>query len=186
MSSLVTSKPADAILVLDALAKKYATARNDLSSRVNDFNLALEKLRKEHMPKIQAAVAKCATAKDELQRETGQHPSLFIKPRTIAMHGIKVGFQKGTGALEWDDEAKVIAKIRELAPLSIDDELLIVTTEKLNAKGLELLRGDELKKLGVRVVDPADAVFIKAAGTDVDKLVKKILKEGRQPEEDES
>lgn len=184
MSHLTQESPADAILVIDALARNYATARAHLGSAVRDLELALAKVRAEHLPKIKKLAATAADRQAELTAQVDTHPCLFVKPRTMTLHGIKVGFQKGKGRIEWDDEEKVIAKIRALVPLlSISEDALIVTTEKLRKDGLELLRADELKKLGVRVVDAADAVLIKASDSEVDKLVSRLLEEGRKGEE---
>lgn len=185
MSSLTSEKPADALRVIDVKAKRLADARADLASLVTRYNRALEKLNNQRIPQIRAAAAAVMALEAVVSADIKARPDLFVKPRTMTFHGIKLGLKKGTGSIEWDDEAKVIERIRKHAEkLSVPADVLIVVTESVSKEALERLPGDELKKLGVSLVDATDTVVLKAADTTVDKLVKAILKGGEKPTED--
>ena len=109
----------------------------------------------------------------QLQVEQGRH--LFVKPRTLVFHGIKVGLQKGKGGIEIRDPDRTVALIEKHYTQS-EAELLLRITKKPNKEALEELTADELKKLAVHVVDAGDQVVIKPADSEVDKVVAALLK----------
>src|SRR5208283_3723611 len=120
-------------------------------------------------PGIRAAATVAADVQGELSGAITSHPDLFVKPRTMTLHGIKFGYQKGKGKISWSDEAKVIAAIhRTFAQDTVDT--LIATVEKPVKDALANLPAHELKKLGVQVEEAGDYVFIKASDSEVDKL----------------
>lgn len=182
MSTIAQSKPADAILVIEQRAKAYAHARENLGGYVADFEAELAALRRKHLPVIKRSAAWAANHQAELQREIEAHPDLFVKPRTMTLHGIKLGFQKGKGKLILGNIAKLIERIRAQFPKAKAD-LLIKVTQTPMKKALSMLPADELKKLGITVETTGDAVFIEAIDTEVDKLVARLLDEGSKTEE---
>jgi len=104
---------------------------------------------------------------------------LFEKPKSQTMHGVRVGWRKGSGGIDFEDADQVVRLIKK--HYSEDEqELLIITKEKPNKDALEQLAVDELKKLGCTVEDTADVPFIKDAAGDVDKIVKALLKEATE------
>lgn len=185
MSSLTTEKPADALRVIDVKAKRLADARADLADLVAKYRRAIEKLERRRVPEIRAAAAAVGALELVVSADIKARPDLFVKPRTMTFHGIKLGLKKGSGKIEWDDEAKVIERIRKHAEtLSVPADVLIVTSYTVSKESVERLKGDELKKLGISVVDGTDAVVIKAADNTVDKLVKAILEGGQKSDEE--
>ncbi len=173
-----TELPAsEALLLIERQAQKYSQAREVLASHVHDFNAAVEQLRAQHLPGIRKCVQRCQDLQSELVRQLAPRPDLFVKPRTMTFSGIKVGFQKGKGKLTWDDEEKVVARIRDKYS-NQRAAVLIIVTEKPSKDALALLPASELKTLGVTIEDAADSVYIKAVDTEVDKLVARILEEG--------
>jgi len=179
---MTTEQPADAILLIERQAQKYSQAREVLAGHVADFNAALDKLRQQYLPGIRKAAARCQDLQSELARDIAPRPDLFVKPRTMTLSGIKVGFQKGKGKLVWDDEEKVVARIKDKYSKQRADVLIIVT-EKPSKEALGLLPAAELKALGVTIEDAADTVYIKAIDSEIDKLVARILDEGAIEEE---
>lgn len=182
MSNIATEKAADAIIVIDVRAKLYADQRAVLAGFVTDFKDAQEKLLAKHLPAIRKAAARCAELRDNLHHEIAGRPSLFVKPRTMTLHGVKVGMKKGTGALEWDDDEVIVARIRKHCPVE-QHATLIQVTEKPVVDALKQLDVKLLAKLGITVEATGDCVVIKAADSEVDKAVKAILKEVSQPVE---
>lgn len=186
MPNLTTEKPADALRVIDVKAKRLADAREALTKLVGQYRRAIEKLGVKRIPQIRAAAAAVAALEIVVSADIKARPDLFVKPRTITLHGIKLGLKKNQGHIEWDSEEKVIERIRKhAATLSAPADVLIVTTYTVSKEALEKLPGDELKKLGVSLVDGTDAVVLKAADNTVDKLVKAILEGGGKDSESE-
>lgn len=180
MSPIATEKSADAILVIDGLAKRYAAKRSDLADRVQAYEEALRRLQITWAPVIKERAAKAAEAQGELEAEIRGRPDLFIKPRTMTLHGIKLGFQKGKGVIDWADDEKLAERIEKNHPEQYD--VLVKTTHKPIAKALAALSVADLRKLGCQVEETGDAVYIKAADTEIDKLVARLLDEGSKVE----
>ncbi len=174
------SRPATetSLAEIDTLAKRYAKARETLSKRVGELEAEVAALQRKHMAGIKEAAANAATIGAELRNTVEAAPHLFEKPKTFTLHGITVGFRKGAGKLNWEDDAKVVALIRKHLPDQAD--LLVIVEEKPSADALKNLDARDLAKLGVRMEGTGEMVVVKSADTAVDKLVAKILKEGAQ------
>lgn len=98
--------------------------------------------------------------------------------RTLVLHGIKVGFQKGKGSIAFDDPDAVLARIERLYQ-DDDDTLgtLITTTRVPNKTALSALPAADLKRLGCSIVGADDQVVICPADGDVEKIVEALLKD---------
>lgn len=156
----------------------YAAERQALSARVQSLQDAMEKLRKEHMPKIRQLVGKCAERHADVKALIEANPDLFVKPKTLVFAGIKVGYKKGGGSMEWEDDAQVVKLIKKHLPDQAD--LLIKTKETPSKEALENLDGSDLKKLGVTLVDAGERVFIKPTDSAVDKVLKALLADAEE------
>lgn len=163
---------------IESRAKLYADARENLAGIVANLNAGIEALKRQAMPDIKRAIARAATHHDSLRALIEACPELFAKPRSRTLHGIKLGFQKGKGKIEFDDPDQVVRLIKKYFPDQAD--VLIVTAEKPAKDALNQLTAAELKKLGINVVEGGDAVFIKPADSAVDKLVDALLKEATE------
>ena len=162
--------------VLELAAKQFAADRADLAAQVQNLNSAIEALKRSAVPLIKRRVNAAAESHAKLSALIDQARHLFVKPRTIVCHGIKLGLQKGKGGIDWDDDEKLIQLIKK--NFSQDEaDLLVKTTEKPIVSALEDLDVATLKWLGCRVLDTGDQVLIKPADSQVDKLVTALLKD---------
>jgi len=164
------------VAVFDGLAKRCRQERDTLKARVTAYEADLEAVRRKHVPLIANAALKVGVTEQELKAGIEAGPRLFLKPRTIMLHGIRLGLKKGTGKLTWADNAQLVAKIRKTYNAE-QAAVLIITTEEPSKTALAQLPAAELKKLGVVVSGTGDQVLIKDAASDLDKLVVKILEE---------
>jgi len=156
-------------------AKGYADARADLAGIVADLNDEIEKIKRQALPVIKRRVEVAAARELDLRGIIEANPEDFINPRTVVLHGIKLGFRKGSGIIDWDDDAKV-ANLIEKHFSKPQAELLVKTTKKPIAKALADLDAVMLKKIGCRIETTGDIVIIKPADSDVDKIVTALLK----------
>lgn len=99
----------------------------------------------------------------------------------MVFHGIKVGFQKEKGKIEWDDVDQVVKLIKKHFPEQAD--VLIATSEKPVKDALNNLSAAELKKIGVNITSDGDVAFIRPTDSEVDKMVTALLKAATQDEE---
>ena len=102
-------------------------------------------------------------------------PELFAKPRSRKVADIQFGFRKGSGKIEWDDEDKVIARIRSKRPDLV--ATAIVSKESVSKEVIEQLTAAELKVLGIVIANTGDFAFVKAKDADTDALIKLALGE---------
>jgi sarcosine oxidase gamma subunit len=163
-----TQKPE--ILSVDVAARKYADARDVLSHHLDDFDTELKALRRRHLSGIKQAAGVAAQRKSELAGAVVDARAAFDDPKTQVLHGIKVGFEKGKG--------RVTARIDQVFRQEADQYLII--TRKPSKAALLTLDAAMLKRLGVKIESDGDQVVIRATGTDIDKLVAKILEEGTE------
>ena len=155
-----------------AVAKTYAAARaatnevrSDLAGRVRAAIRSRERA-------LRNRIAEEEVAREELEAAIEAAPALFEKPRTRAADGVKFGLRKQAGKIEFADEAKVIAAIRNKFPARVG--ALVRTKETVDKTALRKLPARELAMLGVTIADAADEVTITVAETDADKLADAI------------
>lgn len=164
----------NAITDIENRAKAYSEARTKVAEYVAELQSGIDALNRMHLPKLKRAVNRAAELAQQLRDQVAEAPELFEKPRTAIFHGIKVGFEKGKGAVDFDDDDRVVALIKKKLPDQAD--VLIKTTEKPVKSALKQLSVKELQSIGCTVEETGDQVVVRAVDRDVDKLVNALLK----------
>jgi hypothetical protein len=159
---------------IESLAKEYARVREALAERVQDLNDAIAAVKRPLLVPIKRAVALAAGRHEDLRAALLDSPQAFAKPRTQVFHGIKVGFRKGSGGVDWDDDERTADLIKKHFPDQFD--VLVKTTRTPIKKALDNLDVSDLKRIGCRVESTGAVVVIKPADSDVDKVVNALLK----------
>jgi hypothetical protein len=165
---------------IEKLTRDYAAARERLAERVRELEDEVEKVRRLRMLGIKQRLEAATQKHSELYAAIEGAPELFRQPRTLMIANIKVGFQKGKGEIKWDDDARVVELIRKHRPDEFD--VLVKTTERPVKSALAMLAAGDLRRLGVTVVESGDQVVIRAADSEIDKLVSALLKEAQAEE----
>lgn len=173
------------LLDIDTLAKAYADRRALLAERLTELDRDLAAVKRKHMKELKRHVALTAECQTDLANAIDGAPELFEKPKTRILHGIKVGFRKGPGGLDWDDDDDLVRKIERMFPEDSEAERYLIVKKKPSADALEDLDAATLKRLGIVVEDTGDVVVVKAVESDVEKLVKALLK-GAMDETDDA
>lgn len=158
---------------IETAVRKFAAARQELGDLVGELNEKIEALKRQRLTEIKRAVARAAERQSEVHNLVEGAPELFVKPRTFVLHGIKIGFQKGKGGIEFSDPDRVCELIRKHLP--DQEEALIRTKESPNKEALGLLPVADLKRIGCNVAEADDQVVIKATDSEVDKIVTALL-----------
>lgn len=169
---------------IEKLTKEFADARERLCSTMQDLHDKTEALRRQYLPGIRKQVGIAKEKKERLAVALEDSKSIFVKPRTVIISGIKVGFEKAKGFIEWDNNEMVVRLIKKHFPEQAD--VLIQTKEKPLKKPLSQLSVTDLKKIGVTVIDTGDAVVIKPTDSEVDKLVAALLEEDSETAAEEA
>lgn len=170
---------------IEVLADAYSAAREKLADLVNELQAEIEDAKRRRIAAIKRAVAMTADRYAELHAAVDDGRELFTKPRTRTFHGVKVGLQKQRGEVVIDDEERTIARIRELLPKD-QAELLVRVKESVHKPAVYDLIAQDLKRLGIKVENDTDAIVIKPADRDVDKLVNALLKDAERIDEEQA
>lgn len=157
------------------LCRAYAgarDARDEVLEQIADERRAAVRRR---MRSLRTRIAEVSAAEEALRSAVAGSPDLFVKPKTRAIEGIKVGFRKQPGRLEIADEARVIKRVRKRMP-EREDEIVRVK-ESLDRAALKRLDARQLASIGVTVVETDDEVVIATVPTDLDRLADALLDE---------
>lgn len=160
---------------IEKLAKELEDARLNLRGNLDDLETEIIAIKKKYMPSFRRAVEKAAQRHEALRQAIAEVPDLFIKPKTVIFHGIRLGYMKGKGDIAWEDTAQVVKLIKENFPDSVD--VLLKITETPVKTTLAALSVSDLKKIGVTVVETGDEVFIKPTDSEIDKMINALLKD---------
>ena len=163
------------LAMIEARTKRYADDREALGDVVRLLNEQVEGMKRAALPDIKRLVARSAESHGRLAELVELGPGLFVKPRTVIFHGIKVGYEKGKGKIEFEDQERVVQLVRRLFPEQAD--VLIVTKESVSKTALAQPPAGDLKRLGCTIGDTDDQVVIRAVDSAVDKVVEALLKE---------
>lgn len=165
---------------IDRLAQDYAAAREALAGTKMALDEEAAAIKRKYIGRIRKLVETGKERGAALSAAIAASPELFIKPRTVILHGVRLGIMKQRGEIGWDDEQKVIKRIREQLPAD-QAELLIRVKESVAKAAVYDLTAADLKRLGIRVEGASDVVTIKDAAGDLDKWLDAMLAE--EPEE---
>ncbi|MBZ0250880.1 MAG: host-nuclease inhibitor Gam family protein [Burkholderiales bacterium] len=160
---------------IEEATKRYAAARGTLADICGAFNQDLAQAKSKYLGRLKKAVALAKEREAELTVMIEESGELFVRPKTVVFHGVKVGFQKAKGKLEFDDADQVLKLIRKHFPEQAD--VLINTREVPAKEALAQLSAAELKRLGITVVESGDQIVIKDTTSEVDKMVEALLKD---------
>jgi hypothetical protein len=165
---------------IELLTKDYSDSYSKLSDKVQELNDEIEASKRRHMRYIKTFAEEALERKSKLSNAIEESKDLFTQPKSIVIHGMKVGLQKGKGKITIPDEEKTILLIKKVLPEQAD--ILIKTEEKLVKPALNNLTAGDLKKVGLNLVESTDEVMIKPTGSDIDKIVNALLKEDPKEE----
>lgn len=160
---------------IEQLTKDYKTAYDKLTDRMLGLQAEIDAIKRQRLRGIKSALAIVAQTREALKQAIDGNKALFKKPRSAVFYGVKVGLQKGKGKLKFDDEDKVIARIKKHFPDLV--EALIKREEKLIKPAAEKLSADKLKKIGCELKGTGDQVLMKSADSDIDKMLKALMKD---------
>jgi hypothetical protein len=169
---------------IERLTKEFADARDRLANTVGGLEARMETLKRQCLPAIKVQVRKAKERQAELREALEEGPDLFRRPRTVIMHGIRVGYEKGKGKISFEDTETVVRLIKKHFPEQF--EILVEVKEKPRKKALgDHLQVAELKKIGCTVGGTGDVVVIRPVDSEVDKIVEALLKDEEKIAEDQ-
>lgn len=162
------------LIDIAGLCRAYAAARERLGETAEQIRALQRQALRVRLRGLRNRAAEVSAARDALRAAVAAHPELFVRPRTRALEGVKVGYRKMPGRIVCD-EARAVARIRKLHPEREAD--LVRVRESLDRAALRRLDSQTLASIGVSIADVEDEIVIAAAGADIDRLVDAMLDE---------
>jgi len=159
---------------VEGLVEKYAARSEALAGSVSAFREELGALEKKYFGRLRKLAIARQEMQDAIVAAIDESPELFDKPRSVTMHGTKVGLRKGSGKMSIEDEELVVKLIHRHFPERA--ELLIQTVEKPVRSALAQLSVAELKRVAVTVEETGDVPFVKSVDTEIEKAIKALVK----------
>lgn len=157
---------------IDTHASWFADESGKLETMVDDLQADLEKVKSKHLNALKRQAGVVARANATLISAVEANPGLFEKPRTLVLHGIKVGLGNSKGRVEWDDDETVVRLVRKF--FADDADLLLQETVTPKKDALRTLPAGDLAKLGCRIVGAGDQVIVRREAGDVEKLIERL------------
>ena len=154
------------------LAKADFEAHESLRERVDEIRERQMQAGRRLLPGLKQRAAAASAARDELREYIEARPELFERPRTRALHGVKLGRRQLPGKLVID-EAAAPGLIKRFLP---DRYKALVKVETKLVKGaIKNLKPAELARIGGQIVELGDETVIAIPKSAVDKLVEALL-----------
>ena len=163
------------LLGIEQACAVYRNRRDALRALATDANDAIEHVKRQHLPGLRTALADVADAEGALRGAVEASPAeLWRKSRTRMIHGVKIGWNKSRGKVMFDDEAKVVERIRRLLPAE-QSELLIRKRESVHKPAVYDLTAADLRRLGISISDDCDSVVVRDVESELDRALEKLL-----------
>jgi hypothetical protein len=155
------------------LCRTLSASRRSLATACALAQMEIDAVKDKHMLLISGLSKDMAEVYDALTEAVEANPDLFVKPKTLVLSDIKVGYAKQPGKITIADAVKTIGLIRALMPEHAP--VLIKTTERPIKKALNALPAAMLRKLGVTVTDSGEHAVIIPQDSSLEKLVAALL-----------
>jgi arsenate reductase-like glutaredoxin family protein len=158
---------------IEQLAREASAARDLLHTRAMATQALIDQVKAAHAKSLSVHARDLADLFDRLHQAVEDAPELFRKPKTIVLHGIKVGYSKGKGVIEYASDDTLISKIHKHCPEQADT--LIRTKESPVKAALNNLDAALLRKLGVTITQTGDQVVVRPVDGEIDKLIAALI-----------
>lgn len=173
MNNYATITLADIRAAAEHLAARHNDTTGCAAIMQAEIKTLIAPVLEKYKATLDAYAASEAAAHAALTELLVSAPHLFVKPRSLAVDGVKAGYRKAEDTLDWDDDAVVAKRIAALLPQQYD--LLVRTQTSLVIDALAALDAEELKKIGVRTITGVDSHYITVGDNDAEKLTKLVI-----------
>lgn len=171
-SEPIAGKAPTTLAEIETRCAKYEDESTALEDMIALLEADLEAVKNKHLRALKRQASVVAQCEAELISAVESGPDLFKKPRTLTIHGVKVGFTVSQGKVAFEDEDTVVKLIKQIWGRSSGD--FIHTNEVPNKDALRTLDEKNLLKLGCKIEGAGDVVLVKRTAGDVEKLLTKL------------
>ena len=152
---------------LTNLCTAYARARVSLREGSDEIREAQRIAAKDGIQRLRRLADVMAGASEQLRHAVTQANAqgMFQSPRARVFDGIRVGVRDNPGTVEIDDEGAAVARIRAAMPDCAGQ--LLRTRESLDRAAPRRLSAEDMKLLGVRIVNSGEEIVARPVQTDL-------------------
>lgn len=161
------------------MAARYFEAREALQKHAERIRDVKRKAGSRLLPGLRRRAEAAKAARMDLVGAIAEDPSLWARPRTRNLHGVKVGLRTLPGRLDIDEPTAVL-RIRELMPERERD--LVAVRTSLVKQAVKRLSGEQLAAIGGRIADLGEEIVVAIPKDAVDKLVEALLEDLEEEE----
>lgn len=176
IKDLSSNEPGGTAVTLGQIEMQCAEldgADKDMRGLVEQLETDLAAVKAKHLPKLKRQAAAVARLEADLYSLIERGPHLFERPRTITLHGIKVGFSVAEGKLTWNcEDETLLARLKNQYGKFADDYIQV--KESVRKDALKDLTATSLAKLGCTIAGAGDQVVLKRVDSDIEKLINKL------------
>lgn len=158
------------LMTVDTQAKYFADALSDLAIFVKAIDDSLRAVEEAYAKQLRQLEERFLERYTALKNEITAAPDAFVVRKSLVLHGIKVGFEKGKGKVEWDNEDRVVTLIRRNYT-DVEAEALLRAKYSPDRLAISRLPAAEVKAIGCRIDDTGDRVIIRPIDSDAAKRV---------------
>ena len=170
------------LLDVEQKTKNYSEHYSELSTTISDMEKEIKEVHDKYRKQIKSGITELKSASELLRSSIESNKEYFDKPKTQTWFGIRVGYGKGKGKKEFDNEVTV-KLIKKHFPDKSDS--LIKITEKVISKALDTLSVVDLKKIGVEIEAAGDEIVIRHVDNEIEKIIDKILTSTKENADDD-
>ncbi|GEM_PF-663392 len=173
LAGVLAFNRARAITEMEPLCAAYDAQCIKLEEMIGDLESDLEAVKQKHLRGLKKQAGVVAACEAELYGAVEGSPRLFDKPRTMILHGTKIGFANSVGSVVIDDDAQTVKLAEKHFPDRFDELVKTECTPRKDA--LRTLSEKDLAKLGCRIEGCGPVVIVKRVAGDVEKLINKLI-----------
>lgn len=158
---------------VEVACKEFDAGCAEFDKMMDALERDLEEVKRKHLPGLKRQANVLARRQSEGLSAVENGTQLFVKPRTLTLHGVQAGLAWSKGKLVFDDAETVMANIRRFR--KDDAHLLIRKTEEPNVQALRGLKPVDLEQLGCRIEGQGDVPVFKRVAGEVEKYFDKLI-----------
>lgn len=175
MTSEQPVAPSHTLGDIERLCKEYEETSANLEAALGELESDLAAVRSKHIAALKRHAGIVARREAELLSAIEASSNLFKKPRTLTLHGVKIGFATNTvGRLVFEDADAVVKLIEK--HFGKDAQSYISTKPEPDKDALKTLDAADLKKLGCHIEGVGDVVVCRRVAGDIEKLMNTLTR----------
>ncbi|HAX49654.1 MAG TPA: host-nuclease inhibitor Gam family protein [Ignavibacteria bacterium] len=166
---------------VEVACREYSEANDNLNEIKSQLETEVEAIKARYYRKVKSAIDHVVSKHSDLSELVSESRDLFVNPKTVIFHGVKVGYIKGNDVLEVKKPKVTVELIKDLYEEDFQKTLIKVTETPIK-DAIKQLEPDEIKDLKCKLIPGKDEIHISTVDTEVDKLIDSLTKQALEIE----